>query len=108
MVLKGAFSVVADPVGSIWISPFAVPALATAGTGDVLTGIIAGLMAQGAKPTDAARAGVYLHAAAARRSLALNGVDRILAGDLLAEIPVVIAEMLGMLVCGKKRPREDT
>lgn len=107
VVLKGAFSVIADPLESVWVSPFAIPALATAGTGDVLTGIIAGLMAQGATPTDAARAGVFLHAAAARRLLDVKGVDRLLAGDLLPAIPTIIAD--SKITCAEKQkgPRKD-
>jgi len=91
VVLKGAFTVVAEPEGSRWISPFAMPALASAGTGDVLTGMIAGLMAQGASSVGAACSGVFLHAAAASEVLECQGTDRLLAGDLLPAIPVAIA-----------------
>lgn len=90
VVLKGAFTVVADPSGDGWVSPAAMPALATAGTGDVLTGLVAGLMAQGMPSTEAARAAVFLHIAAARQVLASGGVDRLLASDLLPAIPVAI------------------
>lgn len=101
VVLKGAFSVVADPAGAAWVSPFAMPALASAGTGDVLTGLIAGLLAQGAASPDAARLGVFLHAVAAQRLLAAAGVDRLMAGDLLPAIPGAIAAVLG--VRGRER-----
>ncbi len=94
VVLKGAFTVVADPRGDGWVSPFAIPALASAGTGDVLTGLIAGLMAQGVNPLDAARAGVYLHALAAQRQLDGSHTDRLLASDLLPMIPHAIMELL--------------
>lgn len=94
VVLKGAFTVVADPGGDAWVSPTATPALASAGTGDVLTGLIAGMMAQGASPTDAARLGVFLHAAAACQVLAGEEIDRLLASDLLAAIPSAISELL--------------
>ncbi len=93
VVLKGAFTVVASPNGDVWISGAALPALASAGTGDVLTGLIAGLMAQGLDGVAAARAGVFLHAAAAELVLAWSDTDRLLAGDLLAAIPVAIAEL---------------
>jgi len=94
VVLKGAFTVVAGPDGVVTVSPFALPALATAGSGDVLAGLIAGLMAQGTAPDEAARAGVYLHALAAQRALEARGIDRLLAGDLLPEIPVAIAGLV--------------
>ncbi|HBY98688.1 MAG TPA: bifunctional ADP-dependent NAD(P)H-hydrate dehydratase/NAD(P)H-hydrate epimerase, partial [Chloroflexi bacterium] len=61
VVLKGAHSVIAAPDGRATFSPFATATLATAGTGDVLAGVIAGLLAQGLEPYDAARFGVYLH-----------------------------------------------
>ncbi|GBC93588.1 Bifunctional NAD(P)H-hydrate repair enzyme Nnr [bacterium HR15] len=63
IVLKGAYSVITDG-SDTWIVPFAEPSLATGGSGDVLTGAIAGLLAQGLAPREAALAGAYLHAAA--------------------------------------------
>ena len=65
VVFKGAYTVVASPDGRAMVSPFANPALASAGTGDVLAGAVAGLLAQGLDPADAAALGVYLHGAAA-------------------------------------------
>ena len=103
VVLKGAFTVVADPGGDAWVSPTATSALASAGTGDVLTGLIAGMMAQGALPTDAARLGVFLHAAAACRVLADEEIDRLLASDLLPAIPSAISELLART--HTRRPR---
>jgi len=70
-----------------------VPALATGGTGDVLGGIIAGLMAQGSDPFSAAVTGVYIHAAAGRRISGRIGVSGLLASDLLAEIPLVMNQL---------------
>jgi len=93
VVLKGAFTVVASPDGDVWVSGAALPALGTAGTGDVLTGLVAGLMAQGLSEAAAARAGVFLHAAAAARVLAAAGTDRLLASDLLPAIPAAIARL---------------
>jgi len=87
VVLKGALTVVASPDGRVTISPFSNPALATAGTGDVLAGIIGALMAQGAGPYDAAVAGVYAHAKAAETLRERLGDGGMLASDLLLEVP---------------------
>ncbi len=87
VVLKGAFTVVASPGGTCWVSPFANPVLATGGTGDVLTGVIAGLLAQGLALEDAACCGVYLHGATADRLSAIYGDRGATAGDLLDELP---------------------
>ena len=90
VVLKGAHTVVAHPDGRVSEDPHEVPALATAGTGDVLAGIIGGLMAQGSEPFAAAVTGVYVHAAAGRRIADRLGDSGLLASDLLAEIPLVM------------------
>ena len=87
VVLKGAFTVVASPEGTTRLSPYANPALASAGTGDVLAGAIGGLLAQGLSPLDAATCGVYLHAAAAEELRADFGEAGLVASDLLPEIP---------------------
>ena len=89
VVLKGAHTVVAAPDGRVALSPFANPALATAGSGDVLAGIVGGLLAQGMERYEAAVAGVYLHGAAAERWSAANGSGGMLASDLLALLPRV-------------------
>jgi hydroxyethylthiazole kinase-like uncharacterized protein yjeF len=94
VVLKGAFTVVAGPDGRTVLEPFANPALATGGTGDVLAGIIVALRAQGLGPFEAAAAGAYLHGLAgelARRRLGPAGVA---AGDLLPLVPEAIALLL--------------
>jgi NAD(P)H-hydrate epimerase len=90
VVLKGAHTVVAHPDGRISEDPHEVPALATGGTGDVLSGIIGGLIAQGSDPFAAAVTGVYIHAAAGRRISQRLGDSGLLASDLLLEIPVVM------------------
>ncbi len=87
VVLKGALTVIASPDGRVTISPFSNPALSTAGTGDVLAGIIGALMAQGAGPYDAAVAGVYVHAKAAETLRGRLGDGGMLASDLLLEVP---------------------
>lgn len=89
VIVKGAHTLVAEPDGTIAVSPFANPALSTGGTGDVLSGIIGGLLAQGMSTRDAALLGVYIHGAAAARWSDRNGVSGLLASDLLTEIPIV-------------------
>ena len=90
VVLKGARTVVAHPDGRTSEDPHEVPALATGGTGDVLAGIIGGLLAQGSNPYEAAVTGVYIHAAAGRRLSQRLGESGLLASDLLLEIPLVM------------------
>ncbi|HEY1420312.1 MAG TPA: NAD(P)H-hydrate dehydratase [Candidatus Dormibacteraeota bacterium] len=90
VVLKGAHTVVAHPDGRLSEDPHEVPALATGGTGDVLSGIIGGLIAQGSDPYVAAVTGVYIHAAAGRHISQRLGDSGLLAGDLLLEIPQVM------------------
>lgn len=88
VVLKGAFTVVADPSGRSAILPLATPALGRAGTGDVLGGIICGLRAQGMTPYDAAWAGVWLHAQAGLLAMEIGGSSAgVLAGDLIEVLP---------------------
>ncbi|ABU57612.1 NAD(P)H-hydrate epimerase [Roseiflexus castenholzii] len=90
VVLKGATTVIADPEGRVRVNDGGNPALATAGTGDVLAGAIAGLLAQGLKPFDAATLGVYLHSAAGRLVRDELGDMGTLAGDLLPRLPLAI------------------
>lgn len=95
VVLKGADTVIAAPDGKASIGPSGNPALATAGTGDVLAGIIGSLLAQGVDQFDAARLGVWLHAQAGaivRREIGEAGA---IAGDLLARLPQAITELRG-------------
>jgi NAD(P)H-hydrate epimerase len=84
VVLKGAFTIVAAPDGRTTLQPFATAALARAGTGDVLAGAIAGLLAQGLSPYDAAVAGAYLHGLAGLRAAeALGSTASVMASDVL-------------------------
>lgn len=88
VVLKGAFTVVAAPDGRLAVSPFASAALARAGTGDVLSGMIASLLGQGLEPFDAALCAVWLHGAAGERAAAVAGTtSSTVASDLLAQLP---------------------
>lgn len=87
VVLKGACTVVAAPDGTARLSEAANAMLATAGTGDVLAGLIAGLIAQGLAPYDAASVAVYIHADAGRRVAETHGTAAGLAQDLLTALP---------------------
>ena len=86
IVLKGACTVIADPSGKTRISPFANSGLATAGTGDVLAGMITGILGRGADPFDSASAGVYLHALAGEYARSELGPDAMLASDVMQMI----------------------
>ncbi len=86
VVLKGAKSVIAAPDGSVARAPFENPALASGGTGDVLSGTIGALLAQGLAPFDAARVGVYLHGVAGESVRERIGDAGLLASDLPDEI----------------------
>jgi NAD(P)H-hydrate epimerase len=92
LVLKGAQTVVADPTGRLSLNPTGNPVLASGGTGDVLTGLIGGLLAQGVAPWDAARLGVYLHGLAADYLEEVMGPRGHIAGDLLTGFPELLTE----------------
>jgi NAD(P)H-hydrate epimerase len=89
VVLKGAKTVIAEPDGSATVAPFENPALATGGTGDVLSGVIGALLAQGLEPGPAARLGVFLHGTAGDIVRDRIGDAGLLASDLPDSIPLV-------------------
>jgi NAD(P)H-hydrate epimerase len=93
IVLKGACTVIVTPDGRTGISPVANPGLASAGTGDVLSGIIAGLVAQGLSFFDAAAAGVFLHGEAGEIVRSRLGDAGMIASDLLPVLPLVIKQL---------------
>ncbi len=103
VVLKGAHTVVAAPDGRVASSSVANPALGTGGTGDVLSGIIGSLLAQGVPTWEAACLGVYLHASAGDRVRERLGDAGLLASDLLAEIPRVRRELQRQRTGGDRR-----
>jgi NAD(P)H-hydrate epimerase len=88
VVLKGAETIIADPDGRAAVNIHAAPWLATAGSGDALTGIIAGLIATGLAPFDAARAGVWLHG-----DCGVRGGPGLIADDIPALLPAVLAAL---------------
>lgn len=87
VVLKGARTVIAHPDGQVAINPTGNAGMAAGGMGDVLTGVIAGLISQGYVSEAACRLGVYLHGAAADALAAAQGPQGYLAGEVMAEIP---------------------
>ena len=93
IVLKGAYTVVAAPDGRVGINPAANPGLASAGTGDVLAGAIAGLRAQGLSPFDASVAGVFLHSLAGEMVRRQLGDAGMMASDLLPALPAAINDL---------------
>jgi NAD(P)H-hydrate epimerase len=90
VVLKGAFTVVAAPDGRVSVNPFATPALATAGSGDVLAGLTAGLLAQGLAAFDAARLASWLHGSAGARWAQEKGPRGALARELAEGLPAAM------------------
>jgi NAD(P)H-hydrate epimerase len=93
VVLKGARTLVAAPDGTVYVNPTATGALATAGSGDVLTGVIGALLAQGMEPVAAARAGVFIHGAAGEAVGARLG-SGLAAGDLPDAVAGVVASAM--------------
>jgi NAD(P)H-hydrate epimerase len=88
VLLKGDDTLVAEPGGRLAISPGGSPALATAGTGDVLTGVVAALLASGLDPFTAASAAVWLHAQAGREAARRRGApEGVIASDVIAALP---------------------
>ncbi len=88
VLLKGDDTIVAAPDGPVAVSPGATPALATAGTGDVLSGADRRAAGEGAGPVRAAAAlGVLAHARAGRAAAARHGADHAIAGDVIDALP---------------------
>ncbi len=95
ILLKGAHTVVAAPHGRAMVMPFANPALAKAGSGDVLAGAIVGLRAQGLAPFEAAVAGAYLHGLSGELAREHLGATAVTAGDLVGFLPMAIRAVNG-------------
>jgi NAD(P)H-hydrate epimerase len=86
IVLKGAFTGISFPDGSYWFNMTGNPGMATGGSGDVLTGIILSLLAQGVAPGNAAIAGVYVHGLAGDLAAAALGQEAMIAGDIIKQL----------------------
>lgn len=93
LLVKGPYTVIAHPDGRLAVLPVATPALATAGTGDVLAGAVTGLLAQGMDPFDAACLGAWIHGRAGELCEEATGPAGTLAGDLLEYLPWALNEL---------------
>jgi len=91
-LLKGPRTIVAAPDGRVFVTDNADERLATAGSGDVLAGIVGALIARGLDPFRAATAGAWLHAAAANRGAPVG----LVAGDIPTLLPAVLGDLEGM------------
>jgi NAD(P)H-hydrate epimerase len=93
LILKGAPTLIGEPSGRIFINPTGNSGLATAGSGDVLTGMITGFLAQGISVLDAALCGVYCHGLAGDVAADLYGERSLMANDLLDVLPEVLQDL---------------
>jgi NAD(P)H-hydrate epimerase len=91
VVLKGDDTLVVSPSGTTAVSRGGAPALATAGTGDVLSGVIGAMLAKGLPPAHAACAGVYAHVRAGQLAAAPHGPDGVIASDVIRELPAALS-----------------
>lgn len=94
LVLKGAHTVLAEPDGALWVNPTGNEGMASGGTGDVLSGLLGGLTAQGIAPGRAIRAGAYLHGLAGDLAAARKGAMSLIATDLVDCLPEAIEKVL--------------
>jgi NAD(P)H-hydrate epimerase len=95
VLLKGSRTVIASPDGSAVVNPTGGPYLATGGTGDVLTGVIAAFVARGVQPADAAAAAAYVHGLAGQLAGRERG-EGATAGDVLARVSEAIREVVAV------------
>ena len=93
VVLKGKYTCIATPKGRCFFNPTGNAGMATAGAGDVLTGIITGLLAQGYHPSEAAIAGVYLHGLSGDLALRNQSVQSLIAGDIVESLGNAFKEL---------------
>lgn len=93
VVLKGAATIIGEPGGGIFVNSSGGPALATAGSGDVLAGVIGGLLAQGLNTLEAAVLGVYIHGRAGDKLAGEMGQRGVIAGDIAETIPRALEDL---------------
>lgn len=87
LILKGAPTIIAEPEGGVLLNSTGNPGMATAGSGDVLTGVVAAFVAQGLRPVAAAAAGVYLHGSAGDLAAGKKGEHSLIATDIIEHLP---------------------
>ena len=93
LILKGRYTAVCTPEGECWFNPTGNPGMATAGSGDVLTGILLGLLAQSYTPVEASLLGVFLHGLAGDIALEDNSEESLLSGDIIRYIGMAFKEI---------------
>ncbi len=93
VLLKGAPTIIAAPGGEVWVSPTGNTGMATAGAGDVLTGLLAGLLAQGVEPLKAVSSAAFLHGWAGDLAKEKLGERSMIAGDILAALPAAFLRL---------------
>jgi ADP-dependent NAD(P)H-hydrate dehydratase / NAD(P)H-hydrate epimerase len=94
VVLKGANTTIASPSGNIFFNSTGNPGMATAGSGDVLTGILTGLLAQGYTAEDTAIMGVFIHGLTGDLAAREKGISSLIAGDLVDFLPYAFKKLL--------------
>jgi len=107
LILKGAFTAIALPDGSCWFNSTGNPGMATGGSGDVLTGILTGLLAQGYPPDDAAILGVYLHGLSGDLAVSGSSEESILAGDIANHLGKAFAFLKNSTNFGKAKKKSE-
>lgn len=95
LILKGAFTCISFPDGRCFFNPTGNPGMATGGSGDVLTGILLGLMCQGYTPAETCMLGVYLHGLAGDIAASYSGYEGLVAGDIIDSLPEAFREIIG-------------
>jgi NAD(P)H-hydrate epimerase len=103
VILKGYRSLVVSPDGRVSINSSGNPGMATGGMGDVLSGVVGAFLARGFEPWDAARLATYVHGSAGDLAAQRLGVEGLIAGDLVDELPAALVRLGGQ----KKRGPEE-
>jgi NAD(P)H-hydrate epimerase len=93
VVLKGAFTTIACPSGNVYFNSTGNPGMATGGSGDVLTGLLTGLLAQGYNSTETARLGVFIHGLAGDLAAREKGKIGLIAGDVVDFLPLAFKNL---------------
>ncbi|MEO9473967.1 MAG: NAD(P)H-hydrate dehydratase [Cyclobacteriaceae bacterium] len=93
VVLKGAFSAICDSSGTVYFNPTGNAGMATAGSGDVLTGVVSSLLAQGYEPADALKLGVFVHGLAGDLAKKKVGEHGMIASDIIDHLPIAFLQL---------------